>query len=300
MDQHRRHRGVDPARQAADHLVRSHLGADAGHGLLAEGLHGPVALQPRDALDEVAIDGRAAGGVVHLGMELDAIDASRLVGDGGEGRARGGGDHLETLRDGRDPVAMAHPHRLAVVDCADAGEQGRVAHDHDLGAPKFAVQPRLHLAAELGADGLLAVADAQDGHAQFEHPLGHARALSLRHAGRAARQDHRPGREVVQDGADPVIGMDLAIDAAFAHAPGDQLGDLAAEIDDQHTFVARLGGHEVLWNRAMKKPSVPVRRGLSWTQGPPSARAARRARAGSVSMGAVAATSAIGRGVNCG
>ena len=34
---------------------------------------------------------------------------------------------------------------------------------------------------------------------------------------------------------DGLEGMDLAVDPGFAHAPGDQLGDLGTEIDDQQT-----------------------------------------------------------------
>jgi hypothetical protein len=30
-----------------------------------------------------------------------------------------------------------------------------------------------------------------------------------------------------------LVGNDFGIDAGFAHPPGDQLGDLAAEIDDE-------------------------------------------------------------------
>ena len=34
---------------------------------------------------------------------------------------------------------------------------------------------------------------------------------------------------------DRLEGMDLAVDPGFAHAPGDQLGDLGTEIEDQQT-----------------------------------------------------------------
>ena len=37
-----------------------------------------------------------------------------------------------------------------------------------------------------------------------------------------------------------VEGMDLAIDPALAHPAGDQLGHLAAEIDDQDAVMAGL------------------------------------------------------------
>src|SRR6516165_396877 len=52
--------------------------------------------------------------------------------------------------------------------------------------------------------------------------------------------------------------MDLAIYPAFAHPPRDQLGDLAAEIEDQDSV-----GHVWRSKMATKKPSVPCRAGVS-------------------------------------
>ena len=40
------------------------------------------------------------------------------------------------------------------------------------------------------------------------------------------------GIEVADPGEIGVVGHDLAIDAGFAHAPRDELGELAAEIED--------------------------------------------------------------------
>jgi hypothetical protein len=93
---------------------------------------------------------------------------------------------------------------------------------------------RLRPAAELRAHGLLAVADAEHRHAESNTACG-AR-------GEPIRFGHRPGRRR----GSPPFGFrrsmassaelerhDLAIDAGFAHAPGDQLRDLTAEIDDQ-------------------------------------------------------------------
>jgi hypothetical protein len=61
-----------------------------------------------------------------------------------------------------------------------------------------------------------------------------ARGLPSRgNAGRAARQDDALGLQPVEGGVGLREGGDFGIDPGFAHAAGDQLSDLAAEIDDQ-------------------------------------------------------------------
>ena len=89
VDEHRRHGGIDAAREAADHPARADLGADALDGLLAEGLHGPVALAARDVVHEVADELRAVRRVHHFRVELHAVELALLVGDDGEGRVLG-------------------------------------------------------------------------------------------------------------------------------------------------------------------------------------------------------------------
>src|SRR6516164_4697905 len=75
VDQHRGHRRVDPAGEAADHPALAHSGANPGDRLVLEAGHAPVALQARDPVREVAIDPRAPRRVDHLGMELHAETA---------------------------------------------------------------------------------------------------------------------------------------------------------------------------------------------------------------------------------
>ena len=142
----------------------------------------------------------------------------------------------EAGRQLRDPVAVAHPDLLAVARLPDAVEQRRLGLDLDLGAAELAVVAGLDLAAELLRHGLLAVADAQHRHVGGEDGgIGGGR-LALDHRGRAAGQDDAARVELLDlRGVDGLEGMDLAVDAGFAHAPGDQLGDLGTEIDDQQT-----------------------------------------------------------------
>src|SRR5690606_41459655 len=95
-------------------------------------------------------------------MELHAVDLLVLVGDGGEGRAFRGGDDVEAVGDGGHAVAVAHPHRLAVAQGADAGEQGAYAGDDDLGAAALGTVAAPDLAAQVSADPLPAVAAAPE------------------------------------------------------------------------------------------------------------------------------------------
>ena len=88
-------------------------------------------------------------------------------------------------------------------------------------------------AAELGAHRLHAVADPEDRHAEPEDELGCPRCLGSGQRGRAARQDDRVGSKVAESVVADRVGVDLAIDPALAHPARDQLGNLAAEIEDQ-------------------------------------------------------------------
>src|SRR5215813_6524014 len=81
----------------------------------------------------------------------------------------------------------------------------------------------------------MAVADAEDRHAHLEGDLRRPRRSDLRHRGWAAGEDDGLGREFRDLLRLGVEGHDLAIDPRLADAPGDQLRDLAAEIENQNT-----------------------------------------------------------------
>ncbi len=92
---------------------------------------------------------------------------------------------------------------------------------------------RSHFAAELVGHHLLAVADAEDRHAGDEQQVGGARAAFIGHPGGRSGQDDALGPQPVER----LFGLgerrDLGIDAGLAHPARDELGHLAAEIDDQ-------------------------------------------------------------------
>ena len=101
---------------------------------------------------------------------------------------------------------MAHPDGARGAPFfPQPSNSGEGSVDVDLGAAELAVVAALDPAAELGAHGLLAVADAEHGHAQLEHPAG-ARGLSdLGDAGRAAGQDDRLGLEARSSASSAVL-----------------------------------------------------------------------------------------------
>ncbi len=247
VQQHRDDRRVDAAGQAADHLaVATHLRPDAGDGLVLERGHRPVAGAAANPVGEIAEQFRAMRRVDDLEMELDTVKPARIIGDGGIGGAVAGADHTESLWDPLDPVAMAHPHLLAVALCPNTLKQVAIIDHIDEGAPEFLVVGIDDLAAQLRAYGLLAIADAEHRQAEIEGALGRARRGHLGDAGRAARQDDSLRPERLDRGTvQAVVRMDLAVDAGLAHPAGDQLGHLASEIDDEDAV-----GHGLVWRSA--------------------------------------------------
>src|SRR5579862_4025660 len=166
-------------------------------------------------------------------MEHRAVEAALVVGDHGERRAFAHRDDAKAGRQHLDPVAMAHPHLLAAALGPKAVEERALAGDLDEGAAEFAMIGARDPPAELRAHRLLAIADAEHRHAEREDLVGRARRSMLHHRSRAAREDHGLGREGCELRIAHAERMDLSIDAALAHAPRDELGYLAAEIEDE-------------------------------------------------------------------
>src|SRR5690606_22375284 len=151
----------------------------------------------------------------------------------GVGGVRRGALHLEALRQARDPVAMAHPDLGLTARPGDAMEELRVEVEANPRAAELPMVPALCAAAELVDHDHLAVADAEHRHAGADHLVRGAGAPLVLDAGGAAGEDDGAGCQPLDHGrVDPVERMDLAVDAVLSQAPGDQLRDLAAEVDD--------------------------------------------------------------------
>jgi hypothetical protein len=120
VDQHRRDRRIDPARQTANDLTAADLRADLGDLGRAEFGHRPVSAQPAD----MPCEGRDQLGTVRrmddLGMELHRVIMPRIVRDHREGRAGARCDRAEAGGELGHLVSVTHPHlmRLARLPCA--------------------------------------------------------------------------------------------------------------------------------------------------------------------------------------
>ena len=167
---------------------------------------------------------------------------------------------------------MTHPDALFMPDGSETGEERAVGRDRDVGAAKLAFLGSLNLAAELGAHGLLAIANPQ-----HRDTAGEDRGIGLRRIVpmgrmRRARQDNRLGRIGVDEGlVGAVIGMDFAEDAALAQTPRDQLGDLAAKVDDEGFFVLIVHALSFPQARAFRGQNVGVMAEFDISMAPDSA-----------------------------
>src|SRR5690606_31643523 len=128
---------------------------------------------------------------------------------------------------------MAHPYLMAGAFGPDTVEQRAIGLDLKKGAAEFALMAGFDLTAKLGAHGLLAITDAEHRDAGLEDLLRRTRAADVDGRMRAAGEDNALRPDAVEGFAGRLEGHDLAIGAGLAHAPGNELRDLAAEIDDE-------------------------------------------------------------------
>src|SRR5690606_14669091 len=104
-----------------------------------------------------------------------------------------------------------------------AFEQRALVLDLEEGAAELTVVAALDPAAELGAHGLLAIADAEHGDAGLEDFLRRARAADIDGRGRAAGEDHRLRTDALEGFGCRLERNDLGIDAGLSHATRDEL-----------------------------------------------------------------------------
>ena len=103
------HGGIHPAGEAEQDLVLPHLLADAGDGILDDVARRPEPGAATDVVDKAGEDALTLAGMGDLGVELEAVEATLLVGDARQRGIVGGADGLEARGQDIHPVAMAHP-----------------------------------------------------------------------------------------------------------------------------------------------------------------------------------------------
>ena len=233
VQQRRRDRRIDAARQAQHDVAVTDLAADAVEDLRVKHRHRPVAAAAGNLVGEVAQQFRPLRRVRDLGVKQRAVKTPAVVGDRGKGGGFAGGDRAKSGRQRIDLVAMAHPHLRALALGPQPVEQQAVVENVDKRAAELLVLAQRDAAAQFVAHRLHAVANAEHRNTEAEHDVGGARGGALSDRGRPARQDDRARSEI----ADRPLGdgkrVDLAIDPALAHAARDQLRHLAAEIENQ-------------------------------------------------------------------
>ena len=189
VDQHRRHGGIDPARQAADRAGAAHPVAHARDLARPERRHGPVPGAAGDAPREGGKQRRAVVRVRHFGVEHDAVIAARIVGEDGVRRALAAPDGAEAGRRFGHPVAMAHPHAPPRAG-RPGGRRRRTGGNHRSARPRrgrtrgprrFRRGRRGGRTSPAGRSRCRAPAGRD-----LEHPVRRARRLGLQRRGRPA------------------------------------------------------------------------------------------------------------------
>ena len=237
-------RGIDAAGEAQDDLVVADLLAHSGDLVVDDVGRRPQRAAAADLGDEAAQQGLALARMGDFGMELHAVPVLVLVGHRGDRNAIGARGDDESRRGGGDMIAMAHPdvqtRRLARMIIETM--QQHIAGNHlDFGMTEFARIGGFGRTAELGGQGLHAVADAEDRQSGIENFLRRLRRTMQRGRLRPPGQ-HDALRTISRDlGRIMIPGPDLAIDTDLANAPRDQLRVLRTEIEDQDLVVVEVG-----------------------------------------------------------
>ena len=187
VDEQRRDRRVDAARERAEHALAADLGADPLDLLLDHRGRRPRGRRAGDAVEEVLQHLLAVRRVHDLGVELDAVEAALGASNAATGvdgepavtRAPSGGAVTEsrwliqTVCSAGRPAKSAPPRRWS-AGLAELGDAGA-----------------LDAAAEVERHQLRAVADAEHGHAELEERRVDPRRVVGVDRRRAAAEDER-------------------------------------------------------------------------------------------------------------
>ncbi len=236
-------RRVHAAGERHDDPSVRHLLLNPLDGVTPDRGRSPVPARPTDG-EEVLQDSAAHLGVADLGVELDPVESSGLVGHRGNRRVRGVAYHGEAVGQPDHAVPVRHPYPLR---CLGPGEQRTREVGLELCGAILAAAGRLDLTTEQVRHRLLAVAEAQYRRAEPEHARVRPDRTVLIDRGRASGKDDPDRAQRLRVARRDVAAPDFAEDAQLAHAPRDELGVLAAEVQNEQGLV----GH----TRAATRPA---------------------------------------------
>src|SRR5205823_6849524 len=229
-------RGVHPAADQEEDLAVTGDAPDVGDDLLDAGARVPVPAAAADVEDEGPIDLRTVLGVHDLRVELQTEEPAAGV------LHRG---HLAVVRLAGDDEARRHvDHRVAVAHPdgelagREAAEQAAIARVQR-GVAVLLGDAGLDAARQVAREQLVAVADAENGHAEVVDRAIDRGARGLGDARRPARDDEAAGAAQVGGGAVDV--GDDGVDAELADAAGDEVAVLPTRVEDDDLVHGRRG-----------------------------------------------------------
>jgi hypothetical protein len=174
-----------------------------------------------------------------LGVELQPVDLTRLIGHSSDRGIAGRCDHLEPVRHRLDAVAMTHPDLKRVTLRCETPKERVVGEQGHLRIPELAMTRRRHPAAELRGKRLHPVANPEHGHLRLEHGIRHLRRGVAGNGFGSARQNDAGRAEATDECLIDIEGVDLAIDTHLADTARDKLRVLRAEIENENTRAVR-------------------------------------------------------------
>ena len=185
-----------------------------------------------------------------LGVELDPEQGPFPVLDGHHRHRRRRGGRLEASRHFVDAVAVRHPDALLRLE---PREQAAVPRGQgNLRAAVLAHARRHDAAAEHLGHPLHAVADAEDRNAKPQQFRIGLWRVFLVDAVRTAREHDADGLASPNLVHGQVERVDLAVDPELPHPSCDQLGVLAAEVEDENGLVLGHRADSTLSSRAIR------------------------------------------------
>jgi hypothetical protein len=225
--------GIDTAAQGANHAVIPYFRSNRFRGFFNEGRTAPFLLGLADAEKKIAKHFGAAIGVTYFGVEFNGIDLSFWILDCGDSVLRAS-YRAETVRQPDDVIAMTVPDAERLGKFRE--ELGGMLRVFDIqnGAAVFAALGWFHFSAQMVGEPLHAVADAEHRNAEREDARITFGSLCVVYGtGAAGEHDSRRfefANFIERGRAWENRGEDLL----FADAASDELGVLAAEVENDY------------------------------------------------------------------